>query len=234
MNKTLLITGGSSGIGQEIAQLALDKHIHVMILDIQEPKIKSEFLTYYQCDLSKINEIDSVLNQIMNKQIKIDYLINNAAIQYVKPFESLDMDEWDHVFNVNLKAAVYLTHQLSKQMIDGDSILNISSVHGEKPRENKYAYDASKAALNMFSKESALILAKRGIRVNVLSLGATKTPMNDNFRDKMMYDEAVKKIPLGEVADAKEVAKFALYLLLEVNYATGSIFTLDGGRSLVG
>lgn len=234
MTKTLLITGGSSGIGQEIARLALDKHMHVIILDIQEPKMNSEFLTHYPCDLSKINEIDSVLNQIMNKQIKIDYLVNNAAIQHVKPFELLDMDEWDHVFNVNLKAAVYLTHQLSKQMIDGDSILNISSVHGEKPRENKYAYDASKAALNMFSKEAALILAKKGIRVNVLSLGATKTPMNDNFRDKKMYEEAVKKIPLGEVADAKEVAKFALYLLIEVNYATGSIFTFDGGRSLVG
>jgi NAD(P)-dependent dehydrogenase (short-subunit alcohol dehydrogenase family) len=232
VNKTLLITGGSSGIGEAIAKHAIQKGLSVIILDIKAPQFESQFLTYYPCDLCKIENIDYVLNQLRERNIKIDYLINNAAIQYVKPFELLDMDEWDHVFNVNLKAAVYLTHQVSNQMTEGDHILNISSVHAEKPREYKYAYDASKAALNMFSKEAALTLAKKGIRVNVLSLGATKTPMNDNFKDEKMYEEAVKKIPLGEVADPHEVAKFALYILLETGYATGSTFTFDGGRSL--
>ncbi|MFA5741387.1 MAG: SDR family oxidoreductase, partial [Candidatus Izemoplasmatales bacterium] len=97
----------------------------------------------------------------------------------------------------------------------------------------KYAYDASKAALNMFSKEAALNLAKQGIKVNVLSLGATKTPLNDNFNDNALYLDAVKKIPIGEVADSNDIAKFALYLLLEVDYATGAMFVLDGGRSLL-
>jgi NAD(P)-dependent dehydrogenase (short-subunit alcohol dehydrogenase family) len=117
-------------------------------------------------------------------------------------------------------------------MKPGSQILNISSVHGNIPRENKYAYDASKAALNMFSKEAALNLAKQGIKVNILSLGVTKTPMNYDFKDDIVYLDAVKKIPIGEVADSKKIAKFALYLLLEVDYATGSTFVLDGGRSL--
>ena len=228
----MLITGGSSGIGEAIAKQAFQKGLKVIILDIKAPQFESDFLSYYPCDLSNISDIDNVLNKIREKNIKIDYLINNAAIQYVKPFELLNMDEWDHVFNVNLKAAVYLIHQISDQMTKGDHILNISSVHGEKTREHKYAYDASKAALNIFSKEAALTLAKKGIRLNVLSLGATKTPMNDNFTDEKMFKEAVKKIPLGEVANTYDVAKFALYILLDVNYATGSIFTLDGGRSI--
>ena len=232
MNKTLLITGGSSGIGKAIVELALKKQINVIILDKKQPDISSDQMRYFPCDLCNLNELEAIIEVLKQEHINIDYLVNNAAIQFKSPLDSLDFAEWDNVFNVNLRAAVYLIKYISKDMKPGSQILNISSVHGTIPRENKYAYDASKAALNMFSKEAALNLAKLGIKVNVLSLGAAKTPMNDDFKDNSVYQDAVKKIPLGEVADSQAIAKFALYLLLEVDYATGTIFILDGGRSL--
>lgn len=237
INKTVLITGGANGIGEALAVMLNKQDFHVIIIDkdlVKLNRIKQLYpnIEVHVCDINDFDSLIITTNNILSTNHHINYLINNAGIQYVESLEALDFDHWDQVFNVNLKAPAYLMKHISKQMKENDQILNISSVHGAYPRINKYAYDASKAGLNLLTKESALALGERGIRVNAIMLGATKTPMNDMFSNKAVLNKTVEKIPLKRVALTEDITKFVNYLFNEDTYSTGAIFTIDGGRSV--
>lgn len=109
------------------------------------------------------------------------------------------------------------------------------SVHYDKPRKNKYHYDASKAGVAMLTKEMALALIEKGITVNGISLGACNTPMNSNWiNDKVKAEKKLEKIPLKWIAEPEDIANFTINVLESFSdYTTGSIFTIDGGRSLI-
>lgn len=236
-NKNILITGGANGLGESLAIMFENQGYNVIIIDKDNEKLNQIKKIYpkidtHICDVSDFASLIKTTHKILLKYKHIHYLINNAAIQYIESLETLDFNHWEEVFNVNLKAPMYLIKEIASCMKENDQILNISSVHGLHPRLNKYAYDASKAGLNLMTKETALALAEKGIRVNALMIGATKTQMNNMFSHTDELKNSIKKIPLNRVASTEDLTKFVSYLFNEDTYATGSIFTIDGGRSI--
>lgn len=236
MNKTILITGGANGVGEALVIQLLKQGNQIIIIDIDQEKLKRQKQQYssldiYTCDLSEMNQVEATLDIILAKYKQIDVLINNAAKQYIEDLDTLDVKRFKEVMDLNLVTPVYMIQRCSSLMCEGSSIINISSVHGQFPRMNKYAYDASKAGLNLLTKEFSLALAPRKIKVNAVLLGATRTPMNHMFVDENELRATVKKIPFNRVAETEDIVKFVLFLVDENTYATGALFTIDGGRS---
>lgn len=236
MSKTIIVTGGANGVGEALVIELLRMGHHVINIDIDYKKLQLQKEIYpsievHCCDLSKIEFVKETIKSILSSTDHIDVLINNAAKQYVETIETLDIGKFKEVLDLNLVTPAYLMKSCSPFMKSGSSIINISSVHGEHPRTNKYGYDVSKAALNLLTKEFSLALAQNGINVNAVLLGATRTPMNEMFADKNVLESTVKKIPLGRVAETEDIVKLVLFLVEENTYSTGSLFVIDGGRS---
>ncbi|MGE0003320.1 MAG: SDR family NAD(P)-dependent oxidoreductase [Candidatus Izemoplasmatales bacterium] len=225
-----IITGGSMGLGKGILKRISDRGVTVILLDKVEPDWDFQGV-FYQVDLASESSVREVVHRL-NSIPQIDILVNNAAMQSIEPIESLDFELWDKIHHINLKAPMMLIQGLLPKMKAGSRILNISSVHAFSPRTNRYAYDASKAGLSMMTKELALALASRDIRVNSLSIGATDTPMNDFEHHLENKEAAISRMPLGRIIPVEEVAKMAEFILFETENATGSDFVIDGGRSL--
>lgn len=230
----VLITGGNSGIGRAIAQRYLsEENYKVYVIDRDPINEMDDFRPddYFQTDITN----EKAVALAMEKIGTLDILINNAAIQIAKPLEETEPSDFSKVFNVNVVG----TYSIIKQALtifnsNGGQIINIGSVHGSVPRTYKYAYDASKAALEMLSKELAIALAIKNIRVNLLEIGATNTRMNEaDYADKKIVELACNKIPLHHIMEPSEVAD-AVYSLStpSFRYMTGSIIVYDGGRSL--
>lgn len=223
-----VLTGGSNGIGFSVLKELALKNYTVYNIDIKELDESIKNVITIKEDINNVNEIVNKLKDVK----KIDLLINNAAIQIEKPFIKHTNDEIDKVMNTNIVSLVKLTNNLLPKMNKNSHIINVSSVHGKLPRRNKITYDISKAALEMFTKELALELAPN-IRVNAISIGATKTPMNNMFSNKEHLDNSIKKVPLNYILKPEDVAKVIMNLISkDFKYLTGSIITYDGGRSL--
>lgn len=222
----ILITGASKGIGLAIAKKYIALGYDVINIDI----LDSKEVNTYVCDITDSEK----LNEIAKKVGKLDILICNAGVQIVKPFEDVTPNEFKKIVDINLCGTFNTINAFMNNIVDGGHILNVTSVHGEVPRLDKFSYDASKAGINMLTKEVALALAPRKIHVNALAIGATNTPMNEDLmNDKEMLEKAIQKIPFGRIAEPEEVAEAVVRLLDKAfDYMTGSIITFDGGRSL--
>ncbi|MGM0613771.1 MAG: SDR family NAD(P)-dependent oxidoreductase [Bacteroidota bacterium] len=235
-NKNAVVTGGSRGIGLALAKSLVESGVKVLSLDKVDPPKKisnNSLFTHIHCDLENFEQLKKCIKVLKSKIESIDYLINNAAIQYVASLNDYTERMWDEVLDVNLKAPFFLIKMLLEKMGGDTRIINVSSVHGAHPRPNKYSYDISKAGLNMLTKELAIELAPYGIKINTVAVGATRTPMNNMFQDEDLLKAAEEKIPLGRVSEAEEVARFIKIILDKNNaYLTGSIIYFDGGRSL--
>lgn len=222
----IVITGASSGIGAAVAAKCIAHNHEVINIDLKN----SDKVKTYIGDISDFKKMEEIANKID----KIDVLICNAAYENVTDLSETNPIDFENVVKTNLCGTYNTIFAFLNKIAKDGQILNITSVHGEKPRLKKYAYDASKAGVNMLTKELALALADKNIRVNALALGATRTPMNAAvLNDKKLLKIVEGKIPLGRVAEPEEVADAAYSLLgKEFSYMTGTIVVFDGGRSL--
>lgn len=238
--KTVIITGGAKGIGKAIALELLKEKCRVIILDIDKNegrKIQNDLndmIEFINIDISKEEQVKEANDYIMSKYKKIDILINNAAKQTENEFFKMSVKEFKEIIDTNLVGTFICSNIFGKSMKKGSKIINMLSVHYNKPRKNKYHYDASKAGIAMLTQEMAIELADKGITVNGISYGACNTPMNSNWIDnKDILNNTLKKIPLKWIAEPEEIARFTIVILKEFSdYATGSIFNIDGGRNL--
>ena len=163
-----------------------------------------------------------------------EIVINNAALQTESDFFTIRTQDFRRVVETNLFGTFLVSRVFAEQMPSGSTILCMLSVHHSVPRLGKFAYDASKAGTAMLMREMALALAEREITVNGISFGAVRTPMNHVFQEHPEVMEAARaKVPLRWVAEPEEIAAFSISVLRDfADLATGSIFTVDGGRSL--
>lgn len=239
-NKTVVVTGGANGIGKSIAKELVKEECKVIILDIDDKegrniqiasKAKIEFINV---DISNEKQIEEISRYIENKYGIVDILINNAAKQTENKFFEMSVKEFREIIDINLVGTFICSNILGKLMKRGSKIINMLSVHYNKPRKNKYHYDASKAGIAMLTQEMALELADKGITVNGISYGACNTPMNSNWiNDGAIVNNTLKKIPLKWIAEPEKIARLTVVILKEFSdYATGSIFNIDGGRNL--
>lgn len=223
------ITGGADGIGFALAKILSKNNYIVYTVDLKTIKEPLQNVEHFVADINDFDKIQTIINQIG----QIDLLINNAAVQIEKSFASTSSDEVLKVLNTNIVSTILLTNYSIPFLKDNSLIINVGSVHSNKPRLNKLTYDISKAALDMFTKSLALELAPR-VRVNQVNVGATHTPMNEIFKtNPETLKTSISKVPLKHILTANEVAQVIYSLTLETyKHMTGSIILYDAGRSL--
>ena len=244
--KTIIVTGGAKGIGEACCRLFAEKGANIVIADIDyenavkvaksiEKKTGSEVLTL-KTDVTVEAEVKNLIKAAKEKFGSIDILINDAAIQIVDKFEKVSLEDWRRVLDVNLTGNFLCCREVIKEFKDGGQIINMTTVHSKLPRVNKYSYDASKAGMEMLTKSLARTYAKKNITVNAISFGAVSSPMNyDWLDDEDAVNNTLSKVPMEIIFKPEEVARFTYEILKNFSlYTTGSIFTIDGGRSLLG
>lgn len=241
-DRTVIVTGAAKGIGKECALRFASAGARVVIADIdecgeslaQELRENGHEAVFVKTDISNAADAYRLKEEALAAFGSVDVLINNAALQIVSDFFHTTTEDFSRVVNVNLVGTFTLCRVMAEVMEPGSTILNMLSVHYEQPRLNKFSYDASKAGLAMLTKEMALALAEHKITVNGISYGGVITPMNAEwYDDPSQMEKARENVPLKWIAKAEEIAEYA-YTIIEVfsDNATGSIFTIDGGRRL--
>lgn len=228
--KTALITGATSGIGLEIAKVLAKDDFQLILLGRNEEKLKS---------LSQSLNGSKYIVQDLSKEIKpinenIDILINNAGITSSHPIIDMDIEEFDKILNVNLRAIFILTKMLLPNMIKNSygRIVNIGSILSVKPCINMCHYTASKSGLLGLSRSIAAEVAKHNITCNVISPGTIKTPIHNTE-----FDEATEKawcegerLPIPRLGTVHDVAGLVKFIISnEASWITGQNIHINGG-----
>ncbi len=242
MEKVVLVTGASSGIGKEIVRKLANYYeviIHYNNSKKEALELKQELdhlynkdLLIVNCDLSKESEIDSMLNTIYKKYNNIDILINNAGLAIDTLLEDKTKDNFIKTFEVNTIAPFLLSKKIGLKMKENKygNIVNISSTNGiDTYYPESIDYDASKAALISVSNNLANYLAPY-VRVNTICPGWIDTRMNKEL-DKEFVKKEEEKILLGRFGKPEEIANLVDFLISdEANYINNSVIRIDGGK----
>lgn len=226
--KTVVVTGGTQGIGEALVKEFNKNNYQVVCFDIARPNNPISNVVYEVVDIRDKKRV----NEIASKYPYIDVLVNNAAKQYIAPLKELKNDEIKEMVEVNVLGTINVSKAFLKA-IKGGLIINVGSVHSSVVRKNKIPYDMSKAALNMFTKELALELEEDQTRVICVEFGAVKTPMNSNFDNKQELESALNKQVIKHLLTSEECAEMIYALSTDAfKYMNGAIVTYDCGRSL--
>ncbi|MCO4782250.1 MAG: SDR family oxidoreductase [Candidatus Cloacimonetes bacterium] len=246
MNKTALITGGSSGIGYACVTKFLDSGYNVIATGRNQDKLKklelelggkyTGQLQVVSCDSS--NEQDVI--QLFQSIDTLDVLINNAGIYWQNDYCESSLKQIQEMFSANVFGAFLITKEALKIMNKQDSsssIINISSSLGNKPAPQTSFYSASKAALQSLTQSIALEYAPK-VRANAILPGVIKTPIHEKNKSQQELDEFYQAMadfhPLKTLGEPTAVAELCLQLTKsEMSFMTGSSILFDGGISLV-
>lgn len=237
MNKTVLITGASRGIGRACAKLFSEKGYNVVANYFSSQNdansLKDEYKNIHivKADVSDEAEVRKMVSDAVGKFGKIDVLINNAGVALQKLFTDTTKSNWDRIFDINVGGTFNCCREVSKNMIRNHSgkIINISSIWGQTGASCEVAYSASKAAIIGMTKALAKELGPSNICVNCISPGIIETDMNSNI-DAESMEELIDETPLQTIGKPIDVANMALYLAGdESNFITGQVFGVNGG-----
>jgi glucose 1-dehydrogenase len=252
--KNVLITGGTSGIGQAIAvrfaefgaNVAInyrsrpedaaetEQQVEACVAKVQRMGVKDVVV---RGDVSKEEDAVSMLEDTIEKLGGLDVLINNAGIQISRPSHELSAEDFDKVLGVNLRGSFLCAREAIKHFLAEEKpgvIINISSVHQRIPKPNYLGYSVSKGGMQNLTTTLALEYAGQGIRVNAIGPGATITPINRAWVDDPVKAEQVTShIPMPRPGTADEMAGVACFLASDDGaYITGQTIFVDGGLTL--
>ena len=235
MNKIVLITGASRGIGREIAK-TLDQKGYQIIANYnksqeQAQKLKEENknIDIYKADVSKREEVHRMVQYIIEKYHKIDILINNAGISESKLFTDVTDQDWYQMINNNLYSAFCTTQEVLPYMIRKKEgcVINISSIWGIVGSSCETIYSITKAGLDAMTKSLAKELGPSNIRVNSIAPGMIDTDMNKIY-GKNEIENIKEGIPLEKIGKTIDIAKCVSWLV-EDEYTTGQVISINGG-----
>ncbi len=235
--KVGIVTGGTRGIGKAIAVALIAQGAKVYGWARDEKagrrleKELGEGYIFQQADVTDSHKIEVLAKEIVNKESKIDFLVNNAGITRDNLLLRMREEDWDAVLNINLKGAYICTKAVARYMLrqHKGAILNIASVVGEIGNPGQANYVAAKAGLIGFTKSIAKELGSRGIRANALAPGFIATGMTEGLPSELKH-KYLEAIPLGRFGQAEEVAEAACFLLSDrASYITGQVLNIDGG-----
>src|SRR3954463_14290732 len=252
--KNVLVTGGSSGIGQALAvrfaehgaNVAInylttpdeaadtEEQVHACVRRVQQSGVRDVLV---QADVSQEDDVVRMVAEASERLGGLDVLVNNAGIQISRPSEELTGAHFDKVLAVNLRGAFLCAREAIKQFLDaehGGSIINVSSVHQLIPKPNYLGYSVSKGGMLNLTRTLALEYAGRGIRVNGIGPGATVTPINRGWVDDPVKAEMVTRhIPMLRAGTADEMAGVACFLASDDGGSIpGQTIFVDGGPTL--
>lgn len=241
MNKTVLVTGASRGIGAAIAEAFAHAGCPLIITCSRSKDalfaLKERLETTYHppvmaevCDMGDFAAVEQLFARIKEQYGGVDILVNNAGISHIGLLQDMTIDEWNRIVATNL-TSVFATSKLAIPHMLGTGagkILNISSVWGNVGASCEVAYSATKGGINSFTKALAKELAPSNIQVNAIACGVIDTAMNQCFSEEERAALA-EEIPAGRFGLPEEVASLALQICTGNDYLTGQIITLDGG-----
>lgn len=234
--KNVLITGGSRGIGSACAYEFTKKAYRVIVnynssIEAAE-KLREEIgAEIIRADISKACEVKKMVDEIHEKYGRIDVLVNNAGIAQQKLFTDITEEDWDRMFDVNIKGMYLVTKEVLPDMISmkKGKIINVSSMWGVTGGSCEVHYSASKAAVIGFTKALAKEVGPSGVNVNCVAPGVVETEMNSHLSEED-YKALCDETPMERIGKPEEVAKLIRFLADESSdFITGQVINIDGG-----
>ena len=247
-DKVAIVTGAGAGIGKSIAEKFAKEGARVVVSSrrkINGEPVANNILKndgeaiFIKCDVSIEKDVKDMANKTIKFFGRIDILINNAGVNFVKPFIDLTVEDWDRVIDTDLRGTFLCTLSCIKKMIKtgGGSVINISSVHSKACLSGAAPYDAAKWGIVGFTKSLAVEFAEKNVRFNIISPGLIDTKIWDDIKNSASnIDECLaywdSNIPMKRVGTPKEIANVAVFLASdEASYITGSNIIADGGMT---
>lgn len=244
--KTAIVTGGASGIGNAICKLFAEQGAHVFILDVDASaaqqtadEIRDDGGTAHVvvCDITNHDNVKEAVRSVVKKTDTIEILVNNAGIAHVGTATTTSEDDFDRVMSVNVKGTYNCCHAVIPHMRNGSAICNIASTVAWFGLADRFAYSTSKGALTALTLSVAKDFVGEGIRCNAVLPGRVHTPFVDGFVAENYPGEEQETLrrlsefqPIGRMAKPRELAVAVLFLCSdEASFVTGSIHPVDGG-----
>lgn len=244
LDKVVIITGASSGIGKATAKLFAENGAKVVAVgrnDKELNSLKEEVsgsLKPVFADLREPSQIDRLITNTIDNFKRLDILINAAGIIGNGSVENTSLEDWDKMMNINLRSVFYLMNKSVPYLIESKgNIVNVSSVTGIRAFPNVLAYCVSKAGVDQLTKCSALELAPHGVRVNAVNPGVVVTNLHkrsgmDEEKYEAFLEHSKSTHPLGRAGEPNEVADLIYFLASEkASWITGATYEIDGGRA---
>ena len=235
--KIALVTGGASGIGEAIAAKFAREGATVVVADVSERRDEvAERIgaTAYSLDVNDDAAIDALEKHLQVTYGGIDVLANNVGVNGpAKPSHEYPMDDFDRVLRINVRQLFRMMQVGLRLMLakGGGAIVNTSSIGSVLATPEAVAYITSKGAVTMMTKTAAIEYAQKGIRVNAIGPGVTRTPWLDSLGDEL-NEFLAGQVPQGRVGEAGEMANVAAFLASdEASHVTGQLWVVDGGRT---
>ena len=240
VNKTVLITGASRGIGAEFAKIFAKNGYNIAFCYNKSKdmalKLKTELekegvkVLCEKADVGNLEELKTFIDNAFIAFKKIDVLINNAGVALSKLLIDCDESDYERIFNINVKGTIFASKYILPNMLSNGSgkIINIASVWGEIGASMEVLYSASKSAIIGFTKALSKEYGRMNISVNAISPGFIETDMNENLNadEISAYKESLSLNKLGKTMD---ISKLALFLAEESSFITGQVFSVNGG-----
>jgi NAD(P)-dependent dehydrogenase (short-subunit alcohol dehydrogenase family) len=244
-HKTVVITGGASGIGEALVRTFAQAGARVYLIDTNSNQaeqvvesIASEKVKFLHCDISKHKDFHELATKIEGEH-PVDILINNAGIAHVGSLEKTDVDDLNRLYEVNIKGVYNGMHAFILHMKERKKgvILNMASIASSVGISDRFAYSMTKGAVLTMTYSVAKDYVEHGIRCNSISPARVHTPFVDGFirenypeKQEQMFAQLSKTQPIGRMASPEEIAKFALFLCSDdAAFITGTDYPIDGG-----
>jgi gluconate 5-dehydrogenase len=241
------VTGGSGGLGSEVALALADYGARVVISSRRADALEKVSKDIAQrtgsdiesiaCDVTNEQNVKDTVNKIIDAHERIDILANFSGMNIPKPAEQYELADWQKIVDANATSVVLCSREVGKQMIKQKrgKIINVSSVRSEYALPANYlGYCATKAAVNMITKQLACEWAKHNILVNAVAPTVIETPLTQHLLKDQKYAESLKsRIPLGRWGTPQDLAGAAIFLASDAsNFITGEIIFIDGGVTI--
>ncbi len=243
--KTAIVTGGGSGIGKAISITLADNGAKVIIFDLNTDKAQETIseiesnggsASVESCNVADPTSVKKAFESSL-KGKTLNILVNNAGIAHIGTASSTEPEDFDRIYDVNIKGVYNCIHEGIKYMDKGGSIVNMSSIAAHVGIPDRFAYSVSKGAIHAMTLSVAKDYIEKGIRCNSIAPARIHTPFVDGFlsktypgQEKEMFDKLSKTQPIGRMGLPEEVGALALYLCSdEASFLTGTCFPIDGG-----
>lgn len=241
--EVVVVTGGSRGLGLEIAQGFGNAGATVVItarreqwLREAETVLKEQGITVhtFTCDVANPASVEQLVRQTLAQCGKIDVLVNNAGLTWGAPAESMPFERWQQVIDANITGTFLMSQAVGQHMLERNKgvVVNVASIAGLSGGQlNTVGYNASKAAVINLTRALAVEWGSRNIRVNAIAPGMFRTRMTETIieRAEAIYNATT---PMGRIGQPGEIAPTVLFLASEgASYITGQVIPIDGGRS---
>jgi glucose 1-dehydrogenase len=242
--KTMIVTGGNSGIGEAIVLAAAAEGANIVIDYVVHPEETTEIVgkihqaggkaVGVRADVSRVADLAAMVDAAVEQFGRLDVLVNNAGVETRTSILDTTEEQYDKVMTINLKSAFFGTQLAAKRFVaqgDGGLVINISSVHEEWPMPGNTPYCVSKGGMRMLARTAGVELGPHGIRVVNIGPGAVATPINaSTMSDPAKMKALDAAIPLRRMAEPEEIAQTVVFLASDkARYLTATSVFVDGG-----